>query len=150
MCYGMNIGATFLLQEPFAKAFGKKVTKYFSKSVHTVLERVFERVFKEYSKHISKEHSKDESNNLHIIFKIFKREREEVLRPKGKRERGTRGKLQDAPMPATFSNRTASHARTHARTKRNEFPVGGSAGSTHPPTLRYTYLFKKSHIENLP
>ena len=65
---------------------------------------------------------------------MFKREREEVLRPKGKREPGKRGKLQAAPTPATFSNRTASHARTHARTKRNDFPVGGSAGSTRPPT----------------
>ena len=101
--------------EEYSKSIRKGIRKSIQRAFERVFERVIERVFKEYSKHISKEHSKDESKNLQIIFKMFKREREEVLSPKGKRERGESGKLQAAPMPVTFSNRTASHARTHER-----------------------------------
>ena len=72
---------------------------------------------------------------------------------KGKGAHGQKGKgkaekpLNFTSGPCEYQNpsRTASHALTHARTnetKRNDFPVGGSVGSTHPTNLRWNILKK--------
>ena len=57
-------------------------------------------------------------------------------RPEGKRESGPR--LDFGPNPPQYQkipSRTASHARTHARTKRNDFPVGVAGALTPQPPI---------------
>ena len=63
------------------------------------------------------------------------------LRFGGRRRRRSRSTFASEQPQATESDHAASPrlARSHARTKRNDFPVGVTR--THPPNLQYIYIY---------
>ena len=122
-----------ILEIAFERVIERAFERIFGRSFERVFERIFERTFESiFERTIERTFERA----FEYFSKFLKGKREECSRPKGKREGETGAKFQADPMPVTFFI-GRSFARTHARTKRNDFPVGGSAGSTHPPNLRY-------------
>ena len=133
----LEIAFERVIERAFERIFGRSFERVFE----SIFERTFESIFERTIERTFERTFEDFSNFL-------KGKREECSKRKGKREGGAGGKSQAEPMPVTFFI-GRSFARTHARTKRNDFPVGGSAGKHSPPPTsdlkNASVLFQVSH-----